>query len=45
MVFDMYAFANIKFMRKIERQLQKKPAKFRLIQFYLVWAFYDNPQQ
>ena len=44
MVFDMYAFENINFMRKIERKSQQK-IKFRLIQFYLVRAFYDNSQQ
>ena len=37
----MFVFTNINFMRKIERKLQKK----RLIEFYLVSAFYDDPQQ
>ena len=43
-VFYMYAFANINSLRIIERKLQQK-SKFLLIQFYLVRAFYDNPQQ
>ena len=42
LVFDMFVFTNINFMRKIERKLQKKK---RLIEFYLVSAFYDDPQQ
>ena len=43
LVFDMFVFTNINFMRKIERKYQKK--KNRLIEFYLVSAFYDDPQQ
>ena len=45
LVFDMFVFTNINFMRKIERKLPKKKKEIRLIEFYLVSPFYDDPQQ
>ena len=44
MIFDIYVFAIINFMRKIERNYKKK-SKVRLNPFYLVMVFYDDPQQ